>query len=219
MSSLEELKKRIYRPSAGKKLIDRLDYQYDAKPLEPKVSKESFLTPQRRKILKLASSAFVVLFVFVIGLVWLANRGSFNEKNIIIELAGLEKIESGEFLKYDFEIKNHNGLALEEAKLTIEYPDGAHLQNPERKESMEVIYLERIPSKGVKDVTSYVKIFGPEGSKNIIRATLSYIPARLSTRLEKSQDFAVDVISSPLKIVIDEPKIITLNKDIVYTIN
>jgi len=219
MSSLEDLKKRIYRPSAGNKLTDRLHYQYEEKAPKAVAPKEPFLTPKRKKFLKLVSAGFFILLVFVIGLFWLAGRSSFSEKNITIELDGLQKIESGEFLKYDFKIRNNNSLAMEEAKLIIEYPKGSSLQNPERKESTETIYLERIPGKSSKIATSYVKIFGPEDSKDIIGVTISYLPARLNTKLEKKTEFAVDIISSPLKIVIDEPSIITLNKDIVYTVN
>jgi len=219
MSSLEDLKKRIYRPSIEKKLTERLEYEYNPEPLKPQPIKEHFFTPKRKKILKLTLSGILFLVIFIVGLFWLGAKGHFDKDKIIIELNGLLKIESGEFLKYDFIIRNNNNISLENVKLIINYPEGSHLQNPEKKESTETIYLEHIPAKGAKSVTSYVKIFGPEDSKEIIKTKLSFVPARLSSELEKAQDFAVDIISSPLKIVIDAPKIIALNKNVVYTVS
>jgi hypothetical protein len=219
MSSLEELKKRIYRPSMEKKLAERLDYEYRPEPPKSKLIKKPFFTLERKKILKLIFFGLLFLTIFIIGLFWLGGKESFDKNKIIIELSGSQKIESGEFLRYDFTVRNHNKISLEEVKLTINYPEGSHLQNPEKKEATEVIYLEHIPAKGIKNITSYVKIFGPEDSKEIIKTNLSFIPARLNSRLEKIQDFAVDIISSPLKIIIDAPKIIALNKNVVYTVS
>ncbi len=199
-------------------MTERLEYEYNPEPSKPQPIKKHFFTPKRKKILKLTFFGALFLFIFIIGLFWLGTKGPFDKNKIIIELNGLLKIESGEFLKYDFVIKNNNNIPLENVKLVIDYPEGSHLQNPEKKESTETIYLEHIPAKGTKSVTSYVKIFGPEDSKEIIKTKLSFVPARLSSELKKAQDFAVDIISSPLKIVIDAPKIISLNKNVVYTV-
>ncbi len=218
MSSLEDLKKRIYRPSIEKNLTERLEYKYNPESSNPQPIKKHFFTLKRKKILKLILSGVLFLSIFIIGLLWLGEKSPFSKDKIVIEINGSQKIESGEFLKYDFIVKNHNKISLENVELIINYPDGSHLQNPERKEAIETIHLESIPAEGVKSVTSYVKIFGPEDSKEIIKTKLNFVPARLSSKLEKIQDFAVDIISSPLKIVIDAPKIISLNKDVVYTI-
>ena len=202
-----------------KKLAKRLEYEYKPELPRSKSIKKLFFTHKRKKILKLIFSGLLFLIVFIIGLFWLGGKGSFDKDKIIIELSGSQKIESGEFLRYDFTVRNYNKISLEEVKLIIDYPKGSHLQNPEKKEATEVIYLEHIPAKGVENVTSYVKIFGPEDSKEIIKTNLSFIPARLNSKLEKNQDFTVDIISSPLKIIIDSPKIIALNKNIVYTVS
>jgi len=219
MSSLEDLKKRIYRPSVEKKLTDRLKYEYSPETPRPKPVKKTFFTPKRKKGLKIIFFGVLFLFIFIVGLFWLGGKGSFNKDKIAIELKGSQKIESGELLRYDFTIRNYNNIPLEAVKLSINYPEGSYLQNPERKEATEIIYLEHIPAKGTKNLTSYVKIFGPEDSKKIIKTNLSFVPARLSSELEKNQDFAVDIISSPLKIVVDAPKIIALNKNVVYTVS
>jgi len=49
MSSLEDLKKRIYRPSIEKKLTERLEYEYNPGTPRPKPIKKTFFTPKRKR--------------------------------------------------------------------------------------------------------------------------------------------------------------------------
>jgi hypothetical protein len=218
MSSLDDLKKGIYRPEIDGGLTKRLDYKIDQKR-EELPPKEPFLNQKRKKWLKIISSSFVVVLLIGIALSWLGDRTSFSQDNVFIQIDGPQKIQSGAFLKYDFSIKNANGAAIENCQLSIEYPKGSQLQNPQRPDNQDALEIGRLAGGKKKMVSSYVKIFGPEEYKGVVRVSLKYTPPRISSELKKETDFAVDIVSSPLKIVIDEPKIVTLNKDIVYTIN
>jgi len=218
MSSLDDLKKGIYRPDVDSGLTKRLDYKIDQKR-EELPPKEPFFNQKRKKWLKIISSSFVAVLLLGIALSWLGHRTSFSQDRISIQVDGSQKIQSGTFLKYDFLIKNSNGSSIEDCRLFVEYPKGSQLQNPQRPDSQDVLEIGRLAGGKQKTVSSYVKIFGPEEYKGVVRITLKYTPSRISSELKKETDFAVDIVSSPLKIVIDEPKIVTLNKDITYTIN
>jgi len=218
MSSLDDLKKKIYRPDVDNGLIKRLDYQIDQRK-EELPPREPFFNQKRKRWLKIISSSLMVMLLVGIILYWLNGRTSFSQDRISIQVDGPQKIQSGSFLKYDFLIKNSNGAAIEDCRLSIEYPKGSQLQNPQRPDNQDTLEIGRLAGGKQKTVSSYVKIFGPEEYKGVVRVTLKYTPSRISSELKKETDFAVDIISSPLKIVIDEPKIVTLNKDITYTIN
>ncbi|MFA6896075.1 MAG: hypothetical protein WC242_02575 [Candidatus Paceibacterota bacterium] len=218
MSSLDDLKKGIYRPEVDSGLTKRLDYNIDQKRKELP-PKEPFFNQKRKKWLKIISSSLIVIILLGIAISWLGHRTSFSQDRISIQVDGSQKIQSGAFLKYDFLVKNGNGSAIEDCRLFVEYPKGSQLQNPQRPDSQDVLEIGRLAGDKQKTVSSYVKIFGPEEYKGVVRVTLKYTPSRISSELKKETDFAVDIVSSPLKIVIDEPKIVTLNKDITYTIN
>ncbi len=134
-------------------------------------------------------------------------------------IQGPQKIESGELLKYDFIIKNANSLAIQDVQLKVVYPSGSTLENPSRNTNQFKVNLDKIKGKSSQQITSYVKINGPEDTSKIIKATLTYFPPHLNAKLEKSTDLAVDIVSSPLKLAIDAPSLITLNKKVFYTVS
>ena len=218
MSSLDRLKKEIYRPDIGEDLNKRLNYNFQGE--KDKIPpKHPLLTPKQKKRIKLILGGFLLFLFGIFALTWFLHNNSFSENKVFIKIDGPQKIESGGFLKYDFTIQNLNPLPLEDSRLSIQYPAGSLLQNPSRNTSQEEIQLGQIRGKQTKVVSSYVKIFGPEDSQKIIKLNFSYVPAHLNLRLQKEIDFAVDITTSPLKIVIDSPKIITLNKDITYIVS
>lgn len=216
--SLEDLKKKIYRPRLAKKLDERLQYHYEEPSLSPE-EKPPLLTPALKKKVFIGLGVFSVSLVAIILVITLINRGSFDPNKVIFQIEGSQKIESGEFLKYEFLLKNNNSLAIDDVNLKIEYPEGAVLQNPERNNNIESIYVGRLKGGQTKVIESFVRIFGPEETKSIVNISLTYLPLQLNKKIEKKESFAVDIISSPLKLVIDEPKIIALNKNITYRIS
>jgi hypothetical protein len=218
MPSLDNLKKKLYQPEGDKEFHKRLEYKFNPEQ-EPKKLKKPLLTPQIKKWLKYSLIAGGATILIGAGIIFLTRNTSFDQAKVYIKFDGSQKIESGEFLKYDFTIKNDNPLALEHAKLIIDYPEGSRLQNPDIAESQDEINIGRLKGGEEKTVSSYVKVFGPEDEKYVVSYKLSYLPSSLNSSLDKKGDFAVDIIASPLKLVIDEPKIITLGKDLVYTIH
>jgi len=213
---LEDLKKRIYNTKVDDKLTDRLDYKIE-KDIAPPTAPKPFLTPRVKKWLKISLGSFFITLLIAIVVI-LNFEPAFSQDKVFVEWKGSQKIQSGEFLQYDFNIKNSNGVALTNARLIVEYPLNSRLQNPERPDNQDVIDIGRISSKSEQNVSSYVRIFGPEDSKKIVNVKLEYIPASISSKLEKALDFAVDIITSPIKIIIDEPKIITTGKELTYNI-
>lgn len=226
--SLDELQKKLYKPDA--EIENRpetpqtfVSGQTPPKPQQGVVTEWQEIKPQQKWTDKLRiffSSLFsfspgqkkrfviwaVILLVLIIGLVVLVYYWtwySFDKTWVNLSISGPERISSGEDVIYMVKYKNNTKVSLDAAQLTFYWPDNSL---PDKGNLVEQVSLGIIASGEEKEVEFRGKIIGQKNSREETKVSLSYQPAKVSSRLENVAIFQTEIISVPLILTFDLPE-------------
>lgn len=175
-----------------------------------------------------SSSLFRKLFYYSLGFLALAlafaffvfQRGanSVSSDNIDISVLGNTFTAGGEDLQLQLSVTNKNAVDLEYGDLVISYPKGA---NDATADSDFVRIREPIGTLGGgKTANKNIKVvlYGEEGSKKNITATLEYRIPGSNAIFTKEAAYAVTISSAPLALSIEAPKSSPSNQEITLEI-
>lgn len=246
MSSLDELKKRIYKPAEEFKERQIKEGNIknrntDNAPKEWEEDRFSFNSPEeleqkpneimaeikrkkRRKII-LLSALFTVMVIFAAG--FLAYKfyikggglGFLSMENIDIAVEIQEKINAGDKFFIPVKIKNNNDIDLESVVLTIEYPEGAEPVNSGASESLkETRDLGNIYANGEAKESFEAFIFGEEGVERNFKLSLEYRLKDSSAIFEKTAEKKVVISQPAASIFIETPREVSSGKEMNFKV-
>lgn len=241
MSSLDELQKKLYKPDSEIRNRPEAPQAFSPGQVSPSpqqgiVTEWQGLKPKIKWTTRLSnffSSLFsfgpgqkkwfiigaIILLVLIIGLVILVyywTWSSFDKTWVTLNISGPERISSGENVIYIVKYKNNTKVSLETAQLTFYWPDNSL---PDKGELVEQVSLGNIAAGEEKEVEFRGKVMGLKNSKQDIKASLSYQPAQINSRLENVAVFQTEIIFVPLVLTFDLPERTTGGQQITVALN
>ena len=203
MASLEELKKRLYKTGEGFEErghapeLSRPSANDDRVFTEPEVLKEVqtkenfFMRKSKSKKFRLIFIAFVFLGV----LAFFYGSGIFEFESVEVKIEGVSEIKSGENIKWNVVVSNHNSNDIENASLVFSIPETIR----------ERVDLGIIKSGEEKKIEFESVVFGGRGTELSARAVLEYKPKDASAFFAKESLFSFLIAQSPVTISLDAP--------------
>lgn len=244
MDSLEELKKRLYKPEesfeerkreepAAKQSGEKIPTEWDRIVFEgpediaakTKEIEERFVKRNKMKRILIFGAVILILLaaVFILGYRFYVRGGGLgflSSQNIEIKIEGPENLKAGEKIKWRANLKNNNKISLEDAVLIIEYPEGAEPVNKLNADSlMERRIIGSVEADAEKEDFIEAFIFGEENSEQKIKISLEYRLKDSSAIFEKSEEKKILISEPALTVFIEAPKEINLGKEINFKID
>lgn len=187
----------------------------ETEPLMPKAPR----TPLPLMPLFFGALLFFIVAMGVAAYMFFYGGNTVSSNNINITVLGPSLVDGGKETTFEITIENRNASALELSDLVIEYPEGTR-----SAENMEMTLPSERISIGTIDPGSRVKrtaravLFGEEGAKKRILATLEYRVAGSNAVFVKEGDLTVLLGASPVALSIDGPDEAVSGQEIVFTV-
>jgi hypothetical protein len=209
ISSLEHARESLYSPNRS--VQSRSNLHAPEEHTLPHAWGEQALPPRLGpRHVRLAGIFFGVAALFL--LVALATAGYFfyyggnsvSPDKITLTVSGPTTIAGGDTVPLSITIVNKNPVALENATLEVDFPDGTR-----SAQSVLAPYPHYIEDIGTIEsgasVTRSVKavLFGGAGQTITLPVTVSYGTANSNAVFDKKSSYALSVVSSPLSLTVD----------------
>lgn len=163
----------------------------------------------------LAGAAVAGLFVF--------NRpGKFGNADVAIRLAAPTSVASGAPFTLAVTVKNNEAVALKDAELTLQYPDGFRFERADpapENEAHQAWRLGTLAPGASKAVSLSGVVLGSVGETATFVATASYVPANFASEFTKTASVTVSVNASRLELSIDGPPSVVPGKSFTFTVS
>lgn len=175
--------------------------------------------------MRFAGIFFTVAFLFFIislgvaGYFLYYGGNAVSVNKISIDVQGPAVVAGGDTVPLSLVITNKNSVAIENATLEINFPEGT--RNAEDVLNAYPRYIENIGTiASGATVTRSVKIilFGGEGEKLTLPVSLSYGTAASRTVFVKKSSYELAISSTPLSVSIDTPTEIVAGKPFTLTL-
>lgn len=159
----------------------------------------------------------VLIFVaanFIKG--WLSV--SFSKDKVGLEITAPGEISSGEEIEFSVFYQNDNQLTLEDAKLVIDYPQGAYsLEGNEL--TQKIIELGSILPEA-KEVKNFkIRLAGEKGNVRTLTIKLNYQPENTSSRFENFTSFKMNITAALVGIYLTAPQKAISGEEISYNLD
>lgn len=162
----------------------------------------------------LAAASVAGLFVF--------NRpAKFGNAEVSITLAAAPTVASGAPFTLTVTVENGEAVALEDAELTLQYPEGFRYSQADPKpenDAHQAWRLGTLAPGASKAVSISGAVLGSVGAVETFVATASYIPANFSSEFTKTASVTVTVNASRLELAIDGPPSVVPGKSFPFTV-
>ena len=212
ISSLELARKRLYEPGVAVRdartpLPSHLSHSL------PHTWKEPLLSVIRsggKRQMHLAGIFFVVAFVFFLvslgaaGYFFYFGGNSVSVNKIAVDIQGPTTIAGGDTVPLSLTITNKNSVAVENATIEIDFPNGT--RNATDVTSAYPHYIENlgtIPSGGTVTRSVKVVLFGGAGAALALPVSFSFGTADSNAVLVKKTSYAIAISSTPLSVSVD----------------
>jgi hypothetical protein len=213
-SYLEKAENSIYSTSDAKAAFNQHDIQGARFKIRNSFENDVFdnknITPQKRPYIK--KVLLVSLFIFLASIFYAGynlffseSRTSLIDRNIEMVVTNPAFTRGGEELQVIVTITNKNNTTLTNTQLEIMYPRGSMSEN---RDDFEIIRLD------VSDITPGTQIkknipvilYGEQGSKKELQASLEYSLPDSSLTYTKKSIGNITISSSPVVFNFDAPK-------------
>jgi len=192
------------------------------KPLSPQeLVFEDVSTRRRRRRIALVLGSIAGL-VLLGGIIFKVRSMLFDERSVAISITGPKDVASAEETIFTVTYANKNWAGLTNVALVLSYPESFHLQtgnSAEIKSSLAEIPIGQIKANTDGKVLIKGKFYGSRGDPAYLKATLRYSPKNVSTVFEKTAQFGVNVVSSPLSFEITAPLELATGQDVEYVVD
>lgn len=228
MSSIEELRKRLYKKDAAfqeRKKIHRFSYRGDT-GMPPSSWRQTHVAerPKRKGGMRRWIIAFFVLAV--IGLASAAalylfgyfDVGTISNRNIDIQITAPAEIGGGERVSWQVAVTNKNDVALNTADLIVSYPEGAQPVRTSRSER------ERRPlgTLGVGETKTEIFeafVFGEAQSEKELHVSFEYRPEGSNAIFAKELSAPIRIARSPVGLTVRVPSEISVGQELEVNID
>ncbi len=237
--SLFEIKKKLYDkepktseneikffPSRFKeKRLDDISERNDFKKTDQWVLPQTGISQENKGKLKwgaivLGGIVFVILIFF--GIAKFGMTAFFYEK-VQLEISGPSEAGSGKLVKYEINYKNDNRASLEQATLTVHFPENFHPENMEgfrvKSDIAGVFDLGKIKGRAEGKIIFSGKVYGSKGGLFYIRPELSYKPSNFSSFFSTQDQITTTVSSSPVVLDATYPNNVNNGDEVEYVLN
>lgn len=245
MSSLDDLKKRLYKPKESFKERERKDFS-----LRPEDTND---TPSEWEHLKFESSEEVIniskemlakikqkkrkrnIVIFIISFLVILTAAGFFAYDFYIRGGGLgflsmENIEiimetsdtanAGDKFFLPVIFKNNNKIDLEDVNVTIDYPEGSEpLNKPDVLSLKERRKVGLIPAGAEAREDFEVFLYGEENSEHEFKITVEYRLKDTSAIFEKKAEKKVVISKTALSIFIEAPTDVSEGKELNFKVD
>lgn len=164
----------------------------------------------------------VIFFVLSLTLALFIFFGGLNlisSSNVDIKITGPSTVASGEELDFIVSVVNSNRADLENAVLSLEYPEGTRMSGTGESVSRERIEIGNLKSNSSKDNSFRVSLFGEKDSIKPINIRLNYNVADSNALFSKEKNYEVVINSSPIILNVSYPKEINSGQDVNLTVD
>jgi hypothetical protein len=189
------------------------DWQSDAISTKPKLV-ASFVSPFVFWI-----SSFGIIFLIgalIFSYVKSREKNSIND-SIIITIESKTSIDGGEDIGLVTKILNNNDVPLELADLVISYKTSSDSKAENKIIRKNLDQIPKTHELTVDDIP--LVLFGKEGEKKKITATLEYRVLGSTSIFTKEQTHEITILSSPILVTTTLPKTVTANQKLSFSIN
>ncbi|MFH1178716.1 MAG: hypothetical protein V1711_03290 [bacterium] len=211
IGSLERARKRLYEPSVS---IENMRTKLDASSMRslPHKWKETIRSSRyngKRRV-RIAVMFFITALIFFIvafgaaGYFFYYGGNSVSADKITIDIQGPTTIAGGDTVPLSFIITNKNSVAIENAIIEIDFPNGT--RNADDVLSAFPRYVENlgtIPSGGTITRSIKVIMFGGAGESLTLPTSFSYGTANSNATFVKNSSYALAISSTPLSVSVD----------------
>jgi len=157
----------------------------------------------------------LVILMAVGAILW--GRHSFSRARVQLDVEAPENIASGEEITFKIDYKNDNRVALYDASLIIDYPQGTF-----SREGKEVFQEEKkigtILRNSSGEQEFKVRFVGEKGSAKNLIVKLNYQPQNISSRFENSSSFRIEINSVLIDIKISGSEKTTAGQKVTYLV-
>lgn len=153
------------------------------------------------------------------GFFLMPNDKKFSEDQIALAVDGPKNFTAGSTTTYKIIYGNNQGLALKNATLNVQYPDGFIFlsSEPVAKNSGHTEWsLGEIPPFRKREINIVGVTYGSLNQKQSWRAFLTYQPENFSSELQKTAVFDVTADKSPFSLAVNGPDKITVGNAAEY---
>src|SRR3989344_1239861 len=211
-SSLERARERLYKTDI-EPLESRTPLSIPDEHALPHAWGEDPLVPtsrQKRRHIRVAGAFFAValaFFVISLGVAWYFlyfEGNTVSTNNITLNLEGPTSIAGGDTVPLELTITNKNPVAIENATLEVNFPEGTRDANnvlqpyPRYNEKIGTLESGATITRSLK-----AAIFGGAGQTLAVQSVLSYDMVGSNSVYVKKSSFPLTISSTPLDISVD----------------
>ena len=205
--------------------LKKVETSADKKPEKDKKPAQGWSASGRRFRFRIKYLGIGLATIVIIVLIFVAAnfiKGwlsvSFSKDKVGLEITAPKEISSGEEIEFSVFYQNDNQLTLEDAKLVIDYPQGAYsLEGNEL--TQEIIELGSILPK-VKEVKNFkIRLAGEKGNIRTLAIKLNYQPENTSSRFENSTSFKMNITAALVGIYLTAPQKAISGEEISYSLD
>jgi len=184
-------------------------------PTMVEIPMEKFFSPKQKKILIISSAIFFVVLI-VSGAFFYFWLTSFKKSLVDFSISGPTQIASGEPAVYSIAYWNNAQQILQNAVLTIRYPQDALVSNGRNIQNIDLGNIG-IGGGGKQEIS--LAFVGPDKSIQKLEAVLSYKPQNTSSSFENNVSKEVAINGSALTIDFKTPETVLPNLRNIYNIH
>lgn len=186
---------------------------------------KTFDKKERNKFVT-AAIALLASCLFLGGVAWagffvIQPRGTFSEEDVVLSVAGDEKVTYGKEIQYRIRYKNAQKVPLGSAVLQVRYPKGFLFSDSSvttTNDTHDEWALGAISGDGSGYIDIKGKMMGDRGSRQSLRAFLNYKPANFSSEFQKVATFTTEVTGAPVALSFALPDEVVVGADTTITI-
>jgi hypothetical protein len=183
---------------------------------EPKKLGEKFKF--QKKHLKIGLGIIIVLILAFTVITFLKGWFSFSKSNVSLDIISPAEISSGEEIEFIIRYQNNNRVALKDAKLIIDYPQGVYSLEGEEL-TQEARELGTIPSKKGGAENFKIRLTGEKGSIKLLASRLNYQPANINSHFENFASFKMNISSVLIGAYLTAPQKAINGEEITYILD
>jgi len=227
IGSLERARERLYEPSVSLSGSHTIPIVSDQNSIPHEWGKSVFKNTSfgRERHMRFAGIFFIIAFLFFLVSLGIAgyffyfggNEVSVDKVSIVTQ--GPSTIAAGDMVPLAFTITNKNSVAIENATIEINFPDGTRNADdvlssyPRFTENLGTLTPGMTVNRSVK-----VILFGSAGQALALPISLSYGTTNSNSIFVKKSSYALAISSTPLSVSVDAPTETVSGAPLLFTI-
>ena len=171
------------------------NFQYktiEQKPTTPIIQEEEKKSFFNKKNLPKISAIVIVFGIIIVVAAIFWGRSSFSTSKLELKITAPDEISSGEETILSITYQNNNRVALNDAHLTLNYPQGV-FSIEGKQVFQDTRSLGTIGKKSGGKEEFEVRIVGEKGEAKNITARLDYKPQNINSHFENSNSLRVEI--------------------------